>query len=217
MNPLQKWFVSLALTAVLVVISYLWLDRPVSLLAHAELRHFPIFDHLTRFPEPFAGLAMLALVALGLRGLTGRPLGRIQSVGLLCALALLVVEAIKRPLKFAFGRTWPEPWLGNNPSLIRDNVYGFFPFHGGQGWASFPSGHTAAACAVIAVLWICYPRYRWLYALATAAVAVGLIGANYHFVGDVIAGGFVGVTVGWIAVALWEAGVHHPERPSGRR
>jgi membrane-associated phospholipid phosphatase len=70
---------------------------------------------------------------------------------------------------------------------------------------------------VIAVLWICYPRYRWLYALATAAVAVGLIGANYHFVGDVIAGGFVGVTVGWIAVALWEAGMHHPEPRSGRR
>jgi hypothetical protein len=40
-----------------------------------------------------------------------------------------------------FGRTWPESWLGDNPSWIRDDVFGFFPFHGGRGWESFPSGH----------------------------------------------------------------------------
>ena len=32
---------------------------------------------------------------------------------------------------------------------------------------------------------------------------VGLVVANYHFLSDVIAGAFVGVTAGWIATALW--------------
>jgi hypothetical protein len=32
--------------------------------------------------------------------------------------------------------------------------------------------------------------------LAAAAVVVGLIGMNYHFVGDVVAGGFAGAIVG---------------------
>ena len=37
------------------------------------------------------------------------------------------------------------------------------------------------------------------------AVAVGLIGANYHFLGDVIGGGFVGTSTGWMTVAIWRA------------
>jgi membrane-associated phospholipid phosphatase len=47
---------------------------------------------------------------------------------------------------------------------------------------------------------------RPLYALATAAVAIALVGANFHFLSDVIAGAFLGVSVGWISVALWESG-----------
>ena len=48
-------------------------------------------------------------------------------------------------------------------------------------------------------------KLRPLYALAVLAVAVGLIGANYHFLSDVIAGGFVGTSTGWMTVALWRA------------
>ena len=57
-------------------------------------------------------------------------------------------------------------------------------------------------CAVVSVLWICYPRWRVLYAVAVAVVVVGLIGADYHFLSDIIAGGFIGTTTGWFAVLL---------------
>ena len=127
-----------------------------------------------------------------------------QAVMLLCGLSLVVADALKNQLKFVFGRTWPETWVSNNPSLIHNGVYGFNPFHGGAGYASFPSGHAASICAVMSVLWICYPRFRPLYVLCVAAVVVGLIGADYHFLSDVIAGGFIGVSTGWIAVALWQ-------------
>ena len=101
----------------------------------------------------------------------------------------IVAELTKIQLKLVFGRTWPDTFRDNNPSFLRDGVYGFNFFHGGHGYAAFPSGHTAVTCAVISVLWIYCPKWRWLYALAVLAVAVGLIGANYHFVSDVIAGG----------------------------
>jgi membrane-associated phospholipid phosphatase len=58
----------------------------------------------------------------------------------------------------------------------------------------------------MSVLWICYPRFRLLYAVAIATVAVGLVGADFHFLGDVIAGGFVGVSTGWLTLVLWELG-----------
>ena len=67
---------------------------------------------------------------------------------------------------------------------------------------------TAVTCAVISVLWIYYPAWRWLYVLAVLAVALGLIGANYHFVSDVIAGGFVGISSGWMLTSLWKAHEH---------
>jgi membrane-associated phospholipid phosphatase len=41
--------------------------------------------------------------------------------------------------------------------------------------------------------------------LVFLAVAIGLIGANYHFLSDIIAGAFVGVSTGWMATALWKA------------
>jgi membrane-associated phospholipid phosphatase len=123
----------------------------------------------------------------------------------LCSIGLIVAEAVKSQLKFVFGRTWPETWVRNNPSFIHDGVYGFNFFHGGTGYASFPSGHTAVTCGVISVLWILYPKFRPFYAAVVLAVAVGLIGADYHFLSDVLAGGFVGTSVGWMTVVLWQA------------
>ena len=42
-----------------------------------------------------------------------------------------------------------------------------------------------------------------------AAVAVGLIGANFHFLSDVIAGAYLGTLIGCLIVVLWDIG-HRP-------
>jgi membrane-associated phospholipid phosphatase len=59
-------------------------------------------------------------------------------------------------------------------------------------------------CAVASVLWIYYPKFRALYALVVIVVAIGLIGADYHFLSDIIAGSLLGTITGWFAVALQE-------------
>jgi membrane-associated phospholipid phosphatase len=218
MVPLQKWAAGLGLTAVTVAASYLWLDRPIAMLAHGTTTQSPIFAELTYLPEPLVPMSLLALFALGLWALAGQPLYKPHRVVLLCGVSLIVAESFKSELKYIFGRTWPETWVNGNPSLIHDGVYGFNFFHGGPGYASFPSGHTTAACAVASVLWICYPRLRALYGSVVGAVAIGLIGADYHFLSDIIAGGFVGTTTGWFAVLLRGADVTKPStaaRPIG--
>jgi membrane-associated phospholipid phosphatase len=206
MNAMQKLSIGFLLTVFAVAVSYAWLDRPIALFAHAQLARYGLFEKLTHIPEIITPLVLLAFAAVGLHALRGRPLPRLQTVAVLAAASLAVADAVKDQLKFAFGRTWPETWVRNNPSFIHDGVFGFNPFHGGPGFASFPSGHTTAICAVMSVLWICYPRFRLLYAVAIATVAVGLIGADFHFLGDVIAGGFLGVSTGWLTVVLWELG-----------
>ena len=209
MNALQKWLLGFALTSGGVIVSYEWLDRPIALFVHAQLAQYNLFAKLTYIPEILAPLVFVAFAAIGVHALIGRRLPKFETVLVLAGASLAVTDAVKDKLKFAFGRTWPETWVRDNPSFIRDGVFGFNPFHGGPGYAAFPSGHTSAVCAVMTVLWMCYPRYRPLYAVAIAAVAVGLVGADFHFVGDVIAGGFLGVSAGWFTVIIWELGLHH--------
>src|ERR1700687_4475653 len=216
LNRPTRWAIVLALTALAVGVSHQWLDLPIAYFVHAHFHNEPLFARLTRIPEFFAPLAVLAFIVLGLRALMEKPLTRLEAVALLCALSLVVASAIKNQLKLGFGRTWPETWLRDNPSLIRDGVYGFHPFHGGGGFEPFPSGHTTAVMAVVSVLWICYPRFRMLYALFVAVVVIGLIGADFHFLSDCIAGAFLGASTGWIAVPLWESGGPAPGFAGGR-
>ena len=207
MNRVQTWAIAFALTISAVVVCYLFVDRPLALFIHARIPQFRSFFILVTFiPEPFVAVAVLVVVGVGLRRMMGRPLSRPYAVALLWSIGLFVTVALKNFLKFAFGRTWPETWINNNPSFIRDGVYGFDPFHGGKGFAAFPSGHMAVTCFAMTVLWICYPRLRAAYAVVIAVVAIGLMGANYHFLSDIIAGSFLGVSIGCLAVALWEAG-----------
>jgi membrane-associated phospholipid phosphatase len=204
-HPMQ-WTIAFAVMVMAVFIAYQFLDRPIAFYSSEHFVKKPWFDGLAQIPEYFWRIAVGVFVLSGIYGLIGRPLPHCLAVALASSVSLVAASSIKDSLKFAFGRTWPETWVQNNPSLIRDGAYGFNPFHGGQGYASFPSGHTTATCAVVAVLWFCYPRFRALYVVVIAAVVIGLIGADYHFLGDIIAGGFLGWLVGWVVVQLWHVG-----------
>lgn len=205
MRSIYIWFAGLLLTALGAASAYLWLDRPIALIVHSDLLapQRSVFIRLSQIPDPIIPIALLALIGLGFRSLAGRPLSNHYAVVFVCSWSLLFAEAIKNRLKFFFGRTWPETWTHNNPSFIRDGVYGFHFMHSGDAYQSFPSGHITAICAVVAVLWISYPRWRALYVTAVLAVGLGLVGANYHFLSDVIAGAFVGVSTGVMATAIW--------------
>jgi membrane-associated phospholipid phosphatase len=211
-----RWAIALLLTGAAVCICYFWLDKPIAFFAHAELGQSRWFYRATQIPEFLAPIALLALLVLGVRAVAALPVTRSETVVLLCSVSLLIANASKNQLKFLFGRTWPETWIQGNPSLIRDGVYGFHPFHSGAAFRSFPSGHTAVVCAVLAVLWLCYPRLRFVYACAAAAVIIGLVGANFHFLSDCIAGAFVGAWIGWVVVMLWDRHGSQPARDIAR-
>ena len=106
----------------------------------------------------------------------------------------------------AFGRTWPETWVCNNLSYFGNGTYGFFPFHGGQGYASFPSGHTTAMTAFAGSLWFLWPKLRWLGIVLTLAVVIGLLGADYHWLSDIVAGAILGGTTGAVAANIGRQG-----------
>jgi membrane-associated phospholipid phosphatase len=201
-GPLKNSCIAFAIAAAGVIVSYFWLDQPLALFLHRNVADRTVFVWMQRLPVAFPLLSSLTLAWCGLWTLMGRPFSRFQSVALTCSISFISTSLINSQLKYAFGRTWPNTRIENNPSLIPNGVFGLNPFHGGPGFASFPSGHAAAICSVMAVLWWSYPSWRPIYVACVAVVAVGLIGANYHFVSDILSGMFVGVSVGYIATKM---------------
>ncbi len=198
---------SMATCVVLVLGAIAFVDRPVADFAHASLRENEAFyAALTHIVDPIPVYAGLAAGGYGIAALFGVRPGPRGLIVLRIAVAILVAIALKEQLKFLFGRTWPETWTGNNPSYIKDGVYGFFPLKGlggGRGYHAFPSGHMTAVSAAAVSIALNWPRWRWAAAVPVALIAAGMIGANYHWVSDLIAGTFLGAGV---AVAVHRLG-----------
>src|SRR5262249_12603367 len=133
------------------------------------------------------------------------PLSRCEHVALAAGVSLMVGVAIEYDLKYVFGRYWPDTWLTPpNPSFIGTGDYGFHLFHHGDADGSFPSGHTMRTAAVMSVIGIAYPWVRWLCAAIVLVVMGSLVGMNYHFVGDTIAGAAIGYLVGMYTAAFFK-------------
>jgi membrane-associated phospholipid phosphatase len=193
---LARSLIALLLCATMVTFCYFVVDQPVAFYVHQHnFARDAVLNWLTYPPPILQTLVPAVLVGLMVRRAWG-PFRRWERALLAASVGLVLADQFRETLAYGFGRYWPETWVHDNPSLIGSGAYGFHPFHSGAAYGSFPSGHTARTLAVAAVIWIVYPRWRWASVAASMAVIVGLLGMNYHFVGDVIAGGFVGGIVG---------------------
>jgi membrane-associated phospholipid phosphatase len=207
------WLGGLAITIVVVLISITWIDRPVALMIHATVRP-------PRLPAEAGGssifsiplVATFVFAIFGLSASLGRKFSKPEWAIILCDISVLAAESIKNQLKFAFGRAWPDSWGPEAVSLIRDNIYGFHFFHPGESYQSFPSGHAAVVAAVMSVLWILFPRVRVVCAVCILAADTGLVLLNLHFVSDVVAGTFVGISAGMFTVALSASAIQNNPR-----
>jgi membrane-associated phospholipid phosphatase len=203
-NRFRNWCAYFALTIAAVLTSVKYLDQPISLLSERAFGRFTFFSNFTDTAGFFHPLALLVFAIFLFRRLAAKPFGKPDIACLVGDASLLLAEFASDKLKYFFGRTSPKY---GDPSLIHDGVYAFDPFHVGSGFRSFPSGHAAAVCALLSVLWILYPRCRPLYSLTMIGLSAGLVLANFHFLGDVIAGAFLGASTGLACVSLsqwWE-------------
>ena len=189
------------LTIAVVVFCVRYLDRPICLFADRLFGQFTWIGDLKRTPSLFDPLALLLFAFFLLRRLARRPFSKLDLVCLLGDASLLLMRYANDELKYVFARTYPK-W--GSPSFLHDGAYSFNFVRHGHDYLSFPSGHTAAVCALLSVLWLFYPRFRALYALTATGVAVVLVATNYHFLSDVIGGGFVGASGGTLCVTAWQ-------------
>ena len=180
--------------------TYFLVDKPVAFYAYNHhINHYDILKWMTYIPTTLESIAPIVLVLI-IVDLSRHSLSHFQKTLLAMIINLAVTLQIKEGLKFIFGRYWPATWTNHNPSLIQNHAYGFHLFHSGSAYQSFPSGHTTIIFSVMSILWMVYPKWRWLATASCAAVIIGLLGMDYHFVSDIIAGATLGTITGMYAV-----------------
>jgi membrane-associated phospholipid phosphatase len=143
--------------------------------------------------------AFFLIIAMGIK-MAIKPLTWNEKCLFILAIAVGIAIFLKDFFKVFFGRLWPETWYMNNPSLIQHHAYGFHFWKWDYAYASFPSGHTTAVVCVMTFLWILSPRWRWLAIFGCIVQVIPLIALNYHFLGDLVAGGFLGYFVAVFAI-----------------
>lgn len=198
-DAFRAWLFAFAVTAIAVVVCIAYVDRPVAVFFEAHLRHTAAWGWLAGALAPLnlaIVVALLFLLGCGSWIISGRPLRSWTQIPLLCAWAAMWAAAAETIFKRIFGRDGPDP------RFVREHIYEFRLLHGDPRWESFPSGSAAISAAIVAVLWILLPRWRALGATIVVLLCLVVVIANYHWIGDVIAGAFLGASIGWMTVRL---------------
>jgi hypothetical protein len=87
----------------------------------------------------------------------------------------------------------PEGEAVEHDGVLRNRGHALFrPFSWSHGGLTLPSGHSALAFAMAAVLGAAFPRARWWFLSLAGGVAASRVLMGEHFLSDVIAGSGVG-------------------------
>ena len=190
----RLWLLGLIATIAGATISFTWVDVPVA-------RHFAF--NANRFGvinAGFSGVALLTFEAavvsfLLLRRIVRGQLAPLSKAILVAALASMCAYILNEAIfKFLFGIPSPSEMLFQSaPHAVH--------FLSGNAEDGFPSGHMMLSGAFAGALMRFYPRIRgWLLALLGAGELI-LVWGDWHFVSDVIAGAFLGITIGLLIAA----------------
>jgi membrane-associated phospholipid phosphatase len=199
-HNLRNWLLTFAATVIAVTVCVIFLDRPVAEFVEQHVRHTLMWIWITRALAPVASVVVVAFVFIfgcGIWLLSGRSLPSWTQKPLLGSWAAMWATAAETILKRILGRGVADP------AYIHNHLWGFRFLRGAEPlWASFPSGTATIAAAIASVLWITNRRWRAMSVLAVFLLCAAVVITNYHWLADVIAGAFLGATIGWMTVHL---------------
>ena len=191
------WLLCLLICILAVTVAFVYFDVPI---AH---RVYGIFGPTKGLATGLASDVLLSIeaavvLALVILRITHGHLSPFREATALACLTSICAYAINdRALKPLFGVPGPA-------TVIRGAQHAFHLLNGASNYG-FPSGHMVLAGAFAGVFMRLYRRSVWpLSALLLLAAGLLILG-DWHFVSDIIAGTFLGVSAGLLAGEVWLA------------
>ncbi|MPY22793.1 phosphatase PAP2 family protein [Shewanella psychropiezotolerans] len=182
----------------LTIVSINFWDRPIADAMHAHGYSGTLLKLLSQIPTVLEVIAAIFIIGV----LIKRSRERFSSLIINLIATIVLASLLRVSAKMAFGRTWPETWVNDNPSWINDGVEAFHPFAQGVAYNSFPSGHALFTFSLATVLWYHFPRLRPVWLACMLGVFIGQLGQNYHFLGDLLAGATLGTLIAHMVILV---------------
>jgi len=194
------WLASLLLCAFCTRFAFTHIDVEVA------RRVVGFFTHTKEMATGLSSVILLGIEAsvvltlVILRIIQGRLTPFLEASALACLTSICSYAVCDTILKPLFGVVGPM-------TVLQGQQHRFHLLSGSFD-TSFPSGHMVLAGAFAAVFMRLYRSsispLAFLLLVASALLVLG----DWHFVSDVIAGGFVGISIGLLAGELWIAHKH---------
>lgn len=193
--PGQMWFLALLICTLIVAVTFVYCDLPIA------RRVYGIFGQGLA-----SGFASAILIGVEAAVATALIITRIarghltpfrEATGLACLTSICAYAINDTTLKRIFGVP--------NPGAVLHGARHAFNLLRGSALSTFPSGHMVLAGAFAGVFMRLYRGSIWPLSVLLLIAGALLIIGDWHFVSDVIAGTFVGISTGLLAGEVWLA------------
>lgn len=189
------WLLAFVLCSAAVALAFARIDVPVTQ-CFWRIGHF-----LHPLNSAFGASVVLSLeaaVALGLV-LARVVRGHLSRLG-----ETLVIACVASICTYGINSEVLKPLFGvPNPNAVMEGARHTFDFLMGSAESSFPSGHMILAGAFAGVFMRLHRVSFWPFCALLALAACLLVIGGWHFVSDVVAGTFIGVSAGILAGEVW--------------
>ena len=184
------------LAVFLIALSYFFLDARLALYIDGLIKGSDLLtDATSDIPDVLLQIVIIGTILCwtGYFFLTHRGVQNRHTRFLRVCGTILPVAFIAKDIgQYVFGRSDVHAWVAYS-RLPR-----FFWFRMAGGYGCFPSGHMTVFTALGASLSYFYPRNRLIYHSLLILLGVLLVGSDYHFLSDVMAGAFLGALVAFL-------------------
>jgi membrane-associated phospholipid phosphatase len=195
---MRIWFVSLVGCAVMVAFAFTRMDVPIALYFW-NLHHFrnPLSAAFGSAVILFAE-AVVVIVTVLIRLTRGRIPALGETLAIACLVSMCTYVVNDHVLKVFFG-------VPNPSDLVLNGAGHGFNLWMGSEKSGFPSGHMVLAAAFAGVFMRLHEHSVWLFSALLLIAAGLLLVGGWHFLSDIIAGGFLGTSAGILAGEGWAA------------
>lgn len=189
------WLLLFVVCALLALFSFAHIDVPVALYFWKFSRFLHPLNKPFGAPVILSIEAIVTLVLIIARLVRGHISSFAETVALACLTSICAYDINSHVLKPFFGVP--------NPTAVIHGAKHTFHLWKGSGQSSFPSGHMVLAGALAGVFMRLYRASIWPLSALLLLAAMLLVVGDWHFISDILAGTFLGVSAGLLAGEGW--------------